>query len=248
MSLSFPDHYGQLARNLPNWKMLVDKLSEPTHTSGDVLEVTGITRKILHDWDKGGILYTLHRGMAVPRKDRDEDGWKLYSIYDMWTLAVFKNLRDWGTWLDKMRPSHGKPAPVSGWLYGHSVPELLYKATCYWVYRIPVYLSFGENWVGINTGKRVKKGGYGWGDWIFEFYDDPRNGQFHVVSLLPLMDKVASTLSRSDFKMIFTPLDVLAQRFQQAPKSVLPEMWDIHVHFVLDDKPLELEAMSEVKL
>lgn len=246
MNLSFPDHYGQLSRSLPNWKMLVDKLAEPVHTSGQVQKVTGVTRKVLHDWAKSDILYTFHRGGPIPRKESEEEGWKLYSVYDMWTLAIFKNLRDWGAWLEKLRPKKGKPAPAAGCLYGRSVPEMLYKATCYWVYRIPVYLSFGEDFVGINTAERVKKGGQGWGDWKFEFYDDPRQKQFYVVSLLPLMDNVASTLSRPDFEMFYTPLDVLADRFQQAHKSVLPEMWDIHVQFRVDGKPLELEPLHEV--
>jgi hypothetical protein len=164
----------------------------------------------------------------------------------MWTLAVFKNLRDWGAWLDKLRPKKGKPAPATGWLYGHSVPEMLFQATCYWVYRIPVYLSFTENSVGINTAKRVRKKRYGWGDWKFEFYNDPRDKQFYVVSLLPLMDNVASALSRTDFKMIYTPLDVLQERYVKAPKSVLPEMWDMHVQFLVEDKNLELEQLPEV--
>ncbi len=247
MDLDFPDFYGELARHHPHWKTLVDKLAEPVYTSGHVKTVTGVTRKVLHDWDKSDILYTFRRGLLVSRKEREDIGWKLYSVYDMWTLAVFKSLRDWGTWLERFRPTPGKPRPTTAGFHGLSVPDMLYKATCYWVYRIPAYLSLGETFVGITTAKRVRKGGRGWGDWKFEFYNDPRHTQFHVVSLLPLMDTVASTLSRPDFRMSFTPLDVLQERSQQAHQLVRSQEWDSHVKFVVDGKTLALEPLAEVE-
>lgn len=259
MNLDVPEHYGRLRRDLPNWARLVDKLEERVFTSGDVAKVTGVTRRMLHEWDRLEILYTLYRGTAFPRKQREAAGWKLYSIYDMWTLAVFQNLRDWGTWLAKLRRVRGKPRPdtpvelmkkpfggSSGWFYGHTVPELLYRATFYWVYRHPVYLFIGENFVGFapaeRQGKDRRPNGSPW--WKVDFYDDPTKKQFHVIRLLPLMDKVTTTLSRADFKIFVTPIEELEARAQAAPKSVLPAMWDTHVHFEIESDRLELEPLQ----
>ena len=207
--------------------------------------MTGLSRKILHDWGKGDLLPALPRWITSPPKNPKKAGWNLYSLFDAWSLCIYKHLRDWGLWLDRLRPKGEKPPTLAPLFYGQNVPTMLYGATFLWVYRIPLYLVFNENFIRLLPAEREGERTPGRPTWKVKFLDDPLQPQFHSIRLLPLMDHVASGLSRADFKIILTPVGLLEQQWLAAPSSVPAERWEEPVQFMIDGHRLELEPIPE---
>jgi hypothetical protein len=230
---------GQSSKRTPNWEILASRLSMPKFTSGDIESVIGVSRKNITDWEKGEIFHRIGR---EPGRKSKETKWRLFSFYDLWMLSVLKHLRDWGTWLEKLRATHDKGQSTSAWRLEHSLPEFLGQATLYWVYRNPAFLMVGEHFVSlcpaVRSGVRLPNGRH---DWKAEFPDDPTKKQFHVIRLLPLMDHVASCLSRPDFKIIFTPLEILEENALKS--AVSSDVWERPIQFIIDGKQLQLEDL-----
>jgi hypothetical protein len=212
----------------------------PIFTSGNVEPVVGISRKNITDWEKSGVFQRFKQEQSG-RKTKGTK-WRLFSFYDVWTLSVLKNLRDWGTWLERWRTTRRKGQSASEWRIGYAVPEFLCQATLYWVYRNPLFLLIGENFVGLcpaqRTGERPLDGRH---IWKAEFYDDPTKKQFHVIRLLALMDHVASSLSRPDFKILFTPLEILEGNSLKSPTP--PDLWELPIQFAINGVRLDLEDL-----
>ena len=79
-----------------HWGILVEYLRQRRYTSGDVEACIGVSRKVLLDWDRGGILDQLYQGLGSGRGDERFGKWRLFSIFELWNLAFYKRLRDGG--------------------------------------------------------------------------------------------------------------------------------------------------------
>ena len=97
--LEMPDIVG-----LPrNWDILIEYLRQRRYTSGDVEACIGVSRKVLKDWDRGGILAQLYQGLGSGRGDERFGKWRLFSIFDIWNFAFYKRLREVGIDIERLR-------------------------------------------------------------------------------------------------------------------------------------------------
>ncbi|TKB85281.1 MAG: hypothetical protein E8D44_05220 [Nitrospira sp.] len=132
--------YSKLGKRFPHWKTLVDEFLQRRFTSGDVEQCTGLSRKVLMDWDALGLLKGLYRGLGTGTGDERHGRWRLFSVFDIWTLALLKRLRDEGIHIERLRTIKEDPEGTTG-LSDEVVPLLLYEALPYWVHRSPFWVS-----------------------------------------------------------------------------------------------------------
>lgn len=132
--------YPKLVRRYSHWKTLVDELLQRRFTSGDVDQCIALSRKVLRDWDNLGLLKGLYRGLGTGTGDERHGRWRLFSVFDIWTLALLKRLRDEGIHIERLRTIKEDPEGTTG-LSGDVVPLLLYEALPYWVHRSPFWVS-----------------------------------------------------------------------------------------------------------
>ncbi len=92
------------------------------------------------DWDALGLLKGLYRGLGTGTGDERHGRWRLFSVFDIWTLGLLKRLRDEGIHIERLRALKDDPEGTTG-LSDEVVPLLLYEALPYWVYRSPFWVS-----------------------------------------------------------------------------------------------------------
>ncbi len=180
--LEMPDIVG-----LPrNWDILMEYLRQRRYTSGDVEACIGVSRKVLLDWDRGGILDQLYQGLGSGRGDERFGKWRLFSMFDIWNLAFYKRLRDVG--IDIARLRGVKEANPNEVFEGGAIQWWFYQALPSWIYRQPYWVhSDLEKDVGHTSIERKNAAIY----FVRIAHVESMGGDLFVtVNLLPLMDKV----------------------------------------------------------
>jgi len=180
--LDMPDIVG-----LPrNWDILIEYLRQRRYTSGDVETCIGVSRKVLKDWDRGGILAQLYQGLGSGRGDERFGKWRLFSIFDIWNLAFYKRLRDVG--IDIARLRGVKKANPNEVFEGGAIQWWFYQALPSWIYRHPywVHSDLKED-IGYTAIERKTPAIY----LIRIGHIEPSTADLFVTAnLVPLMDKV----------------------------------------------------------
>ena len=180
--LEIPDIVG-----LPrNWDILIEYLRQRRYTSGDVEACIGVSRKVLKDWDRGGILAQLYQGLGSGRGDERFGKWRLFSILDIWNLAFYKRLRDVG--IDIARLRGVKKANPNEVFEGGAIQWWFYQALPSWIYRQPfwVHSDLKED-IGYTPIERKNPAIY----LIRIGHIEPSTADLFVtVNLVPLMDRV----------------------------------------------------------
>lgn len=182
LQLEMPDIVG-----LPrHWEILIEYFKQRRYTSGDVETCIGVSRKVLKDWDRGGILGQLYQGLGSGRGDERFGKWRLFSIFDIWNLAFYKRLRDVG--IDIARLRGVKKANPNEVFEGGAIQWWFYQALPSWIYRQPFWVhSDLQEDVGYTPIERKNASIY----FIRIGHVEPSQADFFVtVNLVPLMDRV----------------------------------------------------------
>lgn len=180
--LDMPDIVG-----LPrNWDTLIEYLRQRRYTSGDVEACIEVSRKVLKDWDRGGILAQLYQGLGSGRGDERFGKWRLFSIFDIWNLAFYKRLRDVG--IDIARLRGVKRANPNEVFEGGAIQWWFYQALPSWIYRQPYWVhSDLQEDIGYTSIERKNAAIY----FVRIPHVESMGGDlFITVNLVPLMDKV----------------------------------------------------------
>lgn len=213
--LEMPDIVG-----LPrNWDILVEYLRQRRYTSGDVEACIGVSRKVLKDWDSGGILAQLYQGLGSGRGDERFGKWRLFSIFDIWNLAFYKRLRDVG--IDIARLRGVKNANPNDVFEGGAIQWWFYQALPFWIYRQPfwVHSDLKED-IGYTPVERKNLAIY----LVRIGHIEPSTADLFVtVNLVPLMDKVMALngplqLSLDKTKGITVRVEEQELRLEPLPK------------------------------
>ena len=122
-----------------NWSLFVEMLRQRRFTSGEVHACTGVSRKVLMDWMRAGILSQLFHGLGAGKGEERFGKWRLFSILDIWTLAFYKRLRDEGIFIERLRGLKQK-AQHSEAFEGEAIQWWLYQALAHWVHRQPYWV------------------------------------------------------------------------------------------------------------
>ena len=123
----------------PNWSLFVELLRQRRFTSGDVHACVGVSRKVLMDWVRVGILSQLFHGLGSGKGEERFGKWRLFSILDIWTLAFYKRLRDEGIYIERLRGLKHK-AESSEAFEGEAIQWWLYQALPSWLHRFPFWV------------------------------------------------------------------------------------------------------------
>lgn len=218
-TLALPD-YSKLERRCPHWKTLVDEFLQRRFTSGDVEQSTGLSRKVLMDWDALGLLKGLYRGLGTGTGDERHGRWRLFSVFDIWILALLKRLRDEGIHIEQLRALKDDSEGATG-LSDEVVPFLFYEALPYWVHRAPFWISTDlQGHVTYGPAWHWKGHYYNVGLLYSETED---RDLFLSVNLVKRMDSIFS-LSRPALEMV---------------------VHKTHLEFKVDGKRIALEAVPE---
>jgi hypothetical protein len=169
-----------------NWDILLECLRQRRYTSGEVDSCIGVSRKVLKDWDRGGILARLYQGLGSGRGDERFGRWRLFSIFDIWNLAFYRRLRDVGIDIERLREV--KKANPHDVFEGGAIQWWFYQALPSWIHREPfwVHTDLQED-VGHTPIERINAAIY----MIRIGHVEPSEADLFVtVNLVPLMDKV----------------------------------------------------------
>lgn len=202
-----------------NWDILIEYLRQRRYTSGDVEACIGVSRKVLKDWDRGGILAQLYQGLGSGRGDERFGKWRLFSIFDIWNLAFYKRLRDVG--IDIARLRGVKKANPNEVFEGGAIQWWFYQALPSWIYRQPywVHSDLLED-VGYTPIERKNLAIY----FVRIAHVESMGGDlFITVNLVPLMDKVMALngplqLSLDNTKGIVVRVEEQEIRLEPLPK------------------------------
>ena len=123
----------------PNWSLFVEMLRQRRYTSGDVHACIGVSRKVLMDWVRAGIVSQLFHGLGAGKGEERFGKWRLFSILDIWTLAFYKRLRDEGIYIERLRGLKHK-ADSSHSFEGEAMQWWCYQALAAWVFRQPFWV------------------------------------------------------------------------------------------------------------
>lgn len=217
--LEMPDIVG-----LPrNWDILVQYLRQRRYTSGDVEACIGVSRKVVLDWDRGGILDQLYQGLGSGRGDERFGKWRLFSIFDIWNLAFYKRLRDVGIDISRLRGV--KKANPNEVFEGGAIQWWFYQALPSWIYRQPYWVhSDLEKDVGYTSIERKNAAIY----FVRIAHVESMGGDlFITVNLVPLMDKVMALngplgLTLDKIKGITVRVEEQELRLEPLPKPEDP--------------------------
>ena len=202
-----------------NWDILIEYLRQRRYTSGDVEACIGVSRKVLMDWDRGGILAQLYQGLGSGRGGERFGKWRLFSIFDIWNLAFYKRLRDVG--IDIARLRGVKKANPNEVFEGGAIQWWFYQALPSWIYRQPywVHSDLKED-IGYTPIERKNLAIY----LIRIGHIEPSTADLFVtVNLVPLMDKVMALngplqLSLDKTKGITVRVEEQELRLEPLPK------------------------------
>lgn len=217
--LEMPDIVG-----LPrNWGILIEYLRQRRYTSGDVEACIGVSRKVLKDWDRGGILAQLYQGLGSGRGDERFGKWRLFSMFDIWNLAFYRRLRDVG--IDIARLRGVKKANPNEVFEGGLIQWWFYQALPSWIYRQPYWVhSDLEKDVGYTSIERKNAAIY----FVRIAHVESMGGDlFITVNLVPLMDKVMALkgpigLTLDKIKGITVRVEEQELRLEPLPKPEDP--------------------------
>jgi DNA-binding transcriptional MerR regulator len=181
--LEMPD-----VRALPkNWSLFVEMLRQRRFTSGDVDACIGVSRKVLMDWVRAGILSRLFHGLGSGKGDERFGKWRLFSILDIWTLAFYKRLRDEGISIERLRGLKRK-ADIEEGFEGEVIQWWDYQALACWVYRQPFWVHTDLHGGLMHTPIERKTAAI---YFIQIGHLEPETTDlFLTVNLIPLMDRV----------------------------------------------------------
>lgn len=183
--LEMPDLLG-----LPrNWDILLEYLRQRRYTSGDVETCIGVSRKVLMDWNRAGILAQLYQGLGAGRGDERFGKWRLFSIFDIWTLGFYKRFRDEGIYIERLRGMKHK-AKDSRAFEGEAIQWWLYQALPSWVHRQPFWVHTDmRGFLASTPIERKTPASY----LIRIAHIEPETTDlFLTLNLLPVMDKILS--------------------------------------------------------
>lgn len=206
----------------PNWSVFVEVLQQRRYTSGDVNACIEISRKVLMDWVRAGIVSQLFHGLGSGKGEERFGKWRLFSIMDIWTLALYRRLRDEGIYIERLRGLKRK-ARRSQVFQGEEVAWWFYQALGSWVHRQPFWLA--TNMRGTLGHTPIK-----WQTPATYFVrigvmESDTSDLFLTVNLLPLMDKamrLSGPLEFSEDKskgILLLRLEGQALRLEGLPKS-----------------------------
>lgn len=122
-----------------NWSLFVEILRQRRFTSGDVYACTSVSRKVLMDWVRAGILSQLFHGLGAGKGEERFGKWRLFSILDIWTLTFYKRLRDEGIYIERLRGLKHK-SDSSEAFEGEVIQWCFYQALASWVHREPFWV------------------------------------------------------------------------------------------------------------
>jgi len=170
-----------------NWSLFVELLRQRRFTSGDVHACVGVSRKVLMDWVRAGIVSQLFHGLGGGKGDERFGKWRLFSILDIWTLAFYKRLRDEGIYIERLRGLKRK-AESSEAFEGEAMQWWLYQALPSWVHRCPFWVhSNMQGSLGYTPIDRKNAAIY----FIRIAHIEPDTSDlFLALNLIPLMDTV----------------------------------------------------------
>jgi hypothetical protein len=203
-----------------NWDILLEYLRQRRYTSGDVGTCIGVSRKVLKDWDRAGILAQLYQGLGSGRGGERYGKWRLFSIFDIWNLAFFKRLRDVGIEIERLRGV--KKANPNEVFEGGAIQWWFYQALPFWIHRQPfwVHSDLAED-IGYTSIERKTAAIY----LIRIGHIEPSTADlFITLNLIPLMDKVMALegplqLSLDNTKGIVVRIDEQEIRLESLPNS-----------------------------
>ena len=202
-----------------NWDILIEYLRQRRYTSGDVEACIGVSRKVLMDWDRGGILAQLYQGLGSGRGGERFGKWRLFSIFDIWNLAFYKRLRDVG--IDIARLRGVKKANPNEVFEGGAIQWWFYQALPSWIYRQPYWIySDLEKDVSYTSIERKTAAIY----FVRIAHVESMGGDlFITVNLVPLMDRVMALngplqLSLDKTKGITVRVEEQELRLEHLPK------------------------------
>jgi hypothetical protein len=169
-----------------NWGIFIEYLRQRRYTSGDVEVCTGVSRKVLKDWDRGGILAQLYQGLGSGRGDERFGKWRLFSVFDIWNLAFYKRLREVGIDIERLRGV--KKASPNEVFEGGAIQWWFYQALPFWIYRQPYWVhSDLQEDIGYTPIEQKNLAIY----FIrIAHIESMSRDLFITVNLIPLMDKV----------------------------------------------------------
>ena len=175
----------------PNWSLFVEMLRQRRFTSGEVDACIGISRKVLMDWMRAGILSQLFHGLGAGKGEERFGKWRLFSVLDIWTLAFYKRLRDEGVFIERLRGLKRK-ADSSHAFEGEAIQWWLYQALAHWVHRQPFWVH--TDMQGSLTSTPIERKNLAIYLIRIAHIEPDTTDLFLTLNLIPLMDK-AMTLS-----------------------------------------------------
>lgn len=141
-------------------------LRQRRFTSGDVHACVGVSRKVLMDWVRAGIVSQLFHGLGSGKGEERFGKWRLFSILDIWTLAFYKRLRDEGIYIERLRGLKHQ-AKNNEAFEGEAIQWWFYQALPSWLHRCPFWVhsdmravsrtlpSSGKIWRCISSALRI---------------------------------------------------------------------------------------------
>ncbi|MEO8048715.1 MAG: hypothetical protein ABI684_15625 [Nitrospirota bacterium] len=175
----------------PNWSLFVKMLRQRRFTSGEVHACIGVSRKVLMDWMRAGILSQLFHGLGAGKGEERFGKWRLFSILDIWTLAFYKRLRDEGIFIERLRGLKHK-AKHSEAFEGEAIQWWLYQALAHWVHRQPFWVHTDMR--GFLSSTPIERKNPAIYLIRIAHLEPDTTDLFLTLNLIPLMDK-AMTLS-----------------------------------------------------
>ena len=175
----------------PNWSLFVEMLRQRRFTSGEVHTCIDVSRKVLMDWMRAGILSQLFHGLGAGKGEERFGKWRLFSVLDIWTLAFYKRLRDEGIYIERLRGLKHK-AKKSEAFEGEAIQWWLYQALAHWVHRQPFWVY--TDLQGSLSSTPIERKNRGIYFIRIAHLESETADLFLTLNLIPIMDK-ALTLS-----------------------------------------------------
>lgn len=170
-----------------NWSLFVEMLRQRRFTSGDVHACIGVSRKVLKDWVRAGIVTQLFHGLGEGKGQERFGKWRLFSILDIWTLAFYKRLRDEGIYIERLRGLKHK-AKNSEAFEGEAIQWWCYQALPSWIHRCPFWVYSDMQGSLQHTPIERKNAAI---HFVHIAHIEPEAADLFVtLNLLPLMDRV----------------------------------------------------------
>lgn len=171
----------------PHWSLFVELLRQRRFTSGDVHACIGVSRKVLMDWVRAGILSQLFHGLGSGKGEERFGKWRLFSILDIWTLAFYKRLRDEGIYIERLRGLKHQ-AKNSEAFEGEAIQWWFYQALPSWIHRSPFWVHSDMRGSLAHTPIERKTSGM----YLIRIahIEPDTTDLFLTLNLIPLMDTV----------------------------------------------------------